>query len=777
MDWSFAGRIEFWIEASWLAALVFVPLMFSFKSWLPTFDEVKSYSLHFFAAITLALMSWDQAFKYAAARKAGKKSESVDVFQWIRKDRSHWLIAAIAAFVFIYIASTALSPMPFYSFWGISQATSGYNLYSFLSIISIVVAMLVYVRSMAQVKRILYVISGVGILTSIYGTAQHFGWDPIGRGGDVERIYSSFGNPIMFGAFLTMSIPITVALALQRDFVDKRWPVALFALGVGVQLGALWFTGSRGPLAGLVAALGLTAVVAFTLLPRRFLVTYAAMTVGSIVLAAILIAIPGGTGGARAVQFGGQLDNLTQGATDGYVEAGLEGRREIWREVIELSTTWERQYPDEGVSRILRPVFGFGPDMLRFSAPLASNPRTSLEVVDHAHNRPLMVLAEQGWAGFIVFMAMSLIAMWLAFLIWKALRAQGRVDAIQVLVYMAIIGALVGMAVEQMVGVARVSDLIVSWSLIGLLAVFYKMVTVRESEPAAEPAAAEPIANNRKGRRGRNGSSSRSDSFPYGVVGMFIGATVVSIAALLAVLMMDARMFLASRNYMEAFKLTDGNEAYAKFEDSRELAPHVELFVVSSATLLLDDSKELLELERHNEAADLAEEAYKQLSEYVQRNPLGFYARLTLAASAAQMVDIGVIGWNDRMMTIYRDVAAQFPNEGGVLAVTANAFVAAGQLEEGIEYAEKSIAISDASSSPLAQPYWILGEARLRQGDSDAATEALLIATEKQPDSEYAAYAHRTLASIYEAFGEDELAQEHRKAADEILYNGGISGS
>lgn len=772
MDWSFAGRIEFWIEASWIGALIFVPLVFSFRSWLPTFDELKTYNLHFFGLLTLSLMSWDLAFKYMASRKSDVNKESVDVLEWVRRDKSHWLIASIAVFVFIYIASTALSPMPFFSFWGISPASSGYNLYSFLSIIVIITSMLVYVRSAAQVKRILYVIAGVGTLASIYGTFQHFGWDPIGNGGEVVRIYSTFGNPIMFGAFLAMSIPVTVALAQQRHFVEKRWPVAIFALAIGVQLGALWFTGSRGPIAGLAAALAITAVVALTLMPRKFLVTYAATVAGAIVFGLLLVVAPGGNDSTRAVQFGGQLDNLTNEATAGHVEAGLEGRREIWREVIELSTSWERQYPDTGISKALRPVFGYGPDMLRFSAPLASNPRTSFEVVDHAHNRPLMVLAEQGWAGLLSFLAVTVIAAYLAFLIWIKLRSKdGGADTLSVIIFMGLIGALVGIGVEQSVGVGRVGDLLVSWTLIALLAIFYKSVAGKATEPQTDVVK----TTSAKPKRGKS-SAKRNDSGAIGIAGMFIAATAVSVASLATFLVMDVQMFRASRIFMEAFTLTDGNDAYAKFQQSQDLAPHVELFVVNSATLLLDDSRELLDLERHNEAADLAEEAYKQLSEYVQRNPLGFYARLTLAASAAQMVDIGVVGWDEEMTVIYRDVAEQFPNEGGVLAVTANAFVAAGRLEEGIEYAERSIAISEVSA-PLSQPYWILGEALIRQSDTDGAIAALTTATEKQPDSEYAAYAHRNLATIYEALGDDELAQDHRKTADEILYNGQAPGS
>ena len=64
---------------------------------------------------------------------------------------------------------------------------------------------------------------------------------------------------------------------------------------------------------------------------------------------------------------------------------------------------------------MLRPVFGLGPDMLIYSYPFVGKPQTKLASVDHAHNYPLHILAEQGYAGFLLLVGASLLLVVAAF--------------------------------------------------------------------------------------------------------------------------------------------------------------------------------------------------------------------------------------------------------------------------------------------------------------------------------------------------------------------------
>ena len=53
--------------------------------------------------------------------------------------------------------------------------------------------------------------------------------------------------------------------------------------------------------------------------------------------------------------------------------------------------------------------------MLIFSYPFVGKPQTKLASVDHAHNYPLHILAEQGYAGFLLLVGASLLLVVAAF--------------------------------------------------------------------------------------------------------------------------------------------------------------------------------------------------------------------------------------------------------------------------------------------------------------------------------------------------------------------------
>ena len=88
---------------------------------------------------------------------------------------------------------------------------------------------------------------GEGAGTRAGGVWEHVGWDPIGNGAGDARVFSTFANPIFFGSYLLMSTVVTLGLALDRKRGERRWPLPIVVLPLGVQLAAMWFTGSRGP--------------------------------------------------------------------------------------------------------------------------------------------------------------------------------------------------------------------------------------------------------------------------------------------------------------------------------------------------------------------------------------------------------------------------------------------------------------------------------------------------------------------------------------------------
>ena len=763
VDWSALTRLDFWFEAMWLCALASIPLLFSYRSSLATYDEAKSYGLHFFALVTLVLLTWDAAARYLESRRRGEPVESVDVFAWMKADRANLLLAAIGAFTFVYIVSTVLSPMPYYSFWGVAPASSGYNLYSFLSIIVIFFAVVTKLRSIDQVWRILYVIAGVGTLTAIYGTAQHFGWDPLYKGPASSRIFASFGNPIYFGAYLVMSMPVTlvVAVRLVNLSVGRVW-LACVAGGFALQLAAMWFNGSRGPLIGMIAGLAFVVVALLLLVSRRQAIKQVMWLGGGLFIAVVLILAPGQEIGARSLQFGGELSSLTTSDGTGKIEPGLGGRAEIWGEVFELAVGWDRLPPDKGISKVLRPAFGFGPDMLRFSSSLVAQPRASLEIVDHAHNRALQVLMEQGWLGFAVFLSLVGLVGWIALLTWRALfrlRAEAG-SSLELLPYVAVGGAFVASAVEQLTGVGRVSDLITSWVLVGTLIVLFRSVSgVRKLATGGPDSASFQREVSRK--RVEKGDAPLS--------GLAFGAgLIVAVIAVTVFFLVDSQILMASRTMFGMTRAVDANEVYQAFNRARETAPQVEQYTTFTADVLIKDARKHLAGGENRAAADSAEEAFGILLEYHNRNPLAIRTRILLAEAAALLVEIGAVDYTDEMVLRYEQLAFQFPNEAGVLAVVANAYASAEMFDESLAMADRAIAL-EAVTRPIPQAYWVKGKVYQRLDRDDEAIAAFQTAIKREPESEFARLSHLDLAGMYEESGDTASAGVHRAAAAEIV--------
>ena len=101
-------------------------------------------------------------------------------------------------------------------------------------------------RSIATLKLFTYTLVGSGTIAAAYGIGQHFSWDPIGSISQINRVQSSFGNPLDFGAYMVMTIPTTLALAYFSTTQKYVW-TNLTILAIGLQLAGLWFSGGRGP--------------------------------------------------------------------------------------------------------------------------------------------------------------------------------------------------------------------------------------------------------------------------------------------------------------------------------------------------------------------------------------------------------------------------------------------------------------------------------------------------------------------------------------------------
>src|SRR5690606_24994590 len=117
------------------------------------------------------------------------------------------------------------------------------------------------IRTHEQVRRVVSVAIVTSIPVALYGLLQHFGHDPLPWGGDVQaRVAGHMGNAIFIAAYLIMVIPLTLARIIDafNNILADEQPAAadiirssIYIFVLAIQLLALYWSGSRGPLIGL----------------------------------------------------------------------------------------------------------------------------------------------------------------------------------------------------------------------------------------------------------------------------------------------------------------------------------------------------------------------------------------------------------------------------------------------------------------------------------------------------------------------------------------------
>jgi O-antigen ligase len=474
--------IDLAIEACWLAALALVPIAFSGRDIVALFLQPKDFVLHLFALLIVALWSIEWAF--GSFRSRVRLHSPLAIGWRLSTDPQRWALTSAACLGLVVVISTILSPIPAVSLWGRNFSELGYDLYSVLSFLVLFFAIAIRIRTEDQIRRILWVVAGVGVLTGAYGVSQRFGWDPIGNGAGASRVVSSFGNPIFFGSYLVMSTVVTLGVALDGARKKNRWWPVVIALALGIQFAAIWLTGSRGPWLGLLFGLITFGVLGSLKLERKSLAMVVSVVVSGLLLAVIVVnaAGDGNTGKERGV--GSVVTGLAPTGD------GLNGRGDIWRGSVRLMGSWEVQQAENKVRSLFRPVFGLGPEMYFYSYPLAANPQYTHPVlgevlVSHAHNLPLQLLFEYGLLGLLSFvvMAVSILAAGMI-VIWRK-SDYGDQDAPEqnwlVIAALAVVAALIGRSIEQTTGVARVGDLVPFWILAGVIVAIFGVQQERPS--------------------------------------------------------------------------------------------------------------------------------------------------------------------------------------------------------------------------------------------------------------------------------------------------------
>ncbi|MCB9155686.1 MAG: O-antigen ligase family protein [Caldilineaceae bacterium] len=455
------NKLDAWcnaaLEAGWLAALVVAPMFFNvFSSRVFEPDKislVRSIAL-FMLLVWLVKVAnsgqlWLPAYgSNGLSADAPHPPDSTPL--WQRILRTPFFVPLVLLAI-AYTLSTFFSVARFVSWWGSYQRLQG--TYTYLSYVIIALLTAGHLRTPDQIRRLQHTFILVSLPIAIYGVIQHYDKDPLPWGGDVTtRVAANAGNAIFLAAYLLMAVFFTMERiyssfahllgayseqtgedAEQSNVQDMP---AAFAGGaymfvLMVQLLAIFWTQSRGPILGILLGIYLMGLLLFSSLrPRGYRVltmSWVGLGLGGVIFLILLNT----TAVGNAVR---TIPSLSRLSTILDLESGTAIVRVlIWDGASRMVAPHAPIiYPDgsEDAVNAIRPLVGYGPEAMwvaynPFYPPDLAHYERRNASPDRSHNETWDSLVITGILGFIAYMSLFISVFYWA-LRWLGLISQRR---------------------------------------------------------------------------------------------------------------------------------------------------------------------------------------------------------------------------------------------------------------------------------------------------------------------------------------------------------------
>ncbi len=228
-----------------IAAVVAIPLFFDIRLY-SVFDLSKLMALYVLTIAILVVWSIALVLKTPVLR-LGLIHAAIDI--------------PILAYIFIFIISSITSINPIMSLFGTYKRFEG--LTATLCYILIFYATVNFITTKKRAYWLIIAIVAGGAISSSYGIAQHLGFDMFKWSSfEARRVFSTFGNPVFFSAYLVTTLPVAVALFLRKSFQQRNAPVlrkshifwVFFAIA-SIIYTAFWLTNTRACFMALIGGL------------------------------------------------------------------------------------------------------------------------------------------------------------------------------------------------------------------------------------------------------------------------------------------------------------------------------------------------------------------------------------------------------------------------------------------------------------------------------------------------------------------------------------------
>ncbi|HUY56147.1 MAG TPA: O-antigen ligase family protein [Candidatus Nanopelagicaceae bacterium] len=477
------GVLAALIEFGWLALVLAIPSYFKVDD-QRAFEPDKAILLRDGAALlgTLALLHLTLTLLGAAQirQRLGRRSPRDLAVRLVRVLRTRPTLPPMLLLALVTLLATATSMLPELS-WNGSYAR-GQGALTLLAYLVAGVVVLTLLRTPAQASRLGRIMALAGVPPAGYGWVQHFGHDPLPwQQIDLSnRVPGTLGNPIFLGAVLVMTIPfalwcLVTAARVKQDRIGGwgEWAgwILLWSLILGLQLGALIFTKSRGPFAGLLVGLAVFGLALARAWELRWLRR------GTLAVAGLMVAVLLGANLLGRVALGPMHENSALRLLQWTPAASgtSEVRLDIWGPALGLIPK--------------RPLLGCGPEALTWCYyPVYPTVLRHIEapnaVPDRTHNLFLDAVVETGILGLVALLALLGVT---TGVLYRLLTVG--TDPTQRALAAALLAALASHVGEGFFGIPIVATDLFTWLIAGLAGALWAMyqVTPTPAGPVGTP--------------------------------------------------------------------------------------------------------------------------------------------------------------------------------------------------------------------------------------------------------------------------------------------------
>jgi tetratricopeptide (TPR) repeat protein len=506
---------------------------------------------------------------------------------------------------------------------------------------------------------------------------------------------------------------------------------------------------SRGPWLAAIAGIAALALLVWFLAGARTLGRAAILTAIAAVIAVASLQLPVMPpregellqNGSEASDPEGLIGRAS-GIGDELSRGGVSGRLSIWSRTATLIVQRPWFDPEQKGNIALRHLFGYGPEMFLYAFPTIENLDSEKQVNASPHNYLLLITAELGIAGLLAFAAM----MGAATLGAGKLIAKGRrhVDTPLLIVVAGLGCVLIVRAVEQMTGVARVSDTALFWASLGLLVAAARMAQTKPLDAIEQHAVDWP-------------SPITARVLRWGIASLVVAIAVVLLVPKNVSYVRAAS--LAASAYA-TLRTGDGLSAIETMARASAAAPDTDYYYLAQSDIL-----GLFEAPNDEIALEIAKERHRLSAAALAANPLSHQALSYLATATGRLFDLGQRERGPEAIALFEEINRRIFTNQIFYQGLAIAHVKMGQPERAVEALDEVERLLDGHVLILPDLYYIRGVAYQDMGRTEDAIRELDRYVSDHEQITYRLYALDRLLALVDADehpGEIERYEELR---------------